>query len=145
MFNKEPEPVIYDLEYMDPNKGIPVREKVNYTSFHNDLERKIRILSPMASRGAATTKLESMQEEQLVGFLERNIRELQSLHRTLNALDEFFKAEVDREDRDKIRGIKPELATIKNAILRANSKRHEYSAQKEEEEQLKRLGVRPES
>jgi hypothetical protein len=50
---------------------------------------------------------------------------------------------VDKEDRDKIRGIKPELGTIKNAILRANSKRHEYSAQKEEEEQLKRLGVSP--
>jgi len=143
MFNREPDPIIYEVEYMDPVKGTPVREKVNFGSFRSDLERKIRTLTPMASRGTAAAKLESMQEEQLVGFLERNIREVQSLHKTLAALDEFFKAEVDRMDRDRIKGIKPELATIKNAILRANSKRHEYSAQKEEEEQLKRLGVSP--
>ena len=143
VFNKEPEPVIFDVEYMDPIKGIPVRENVNYSSFRSDLERKIRTLAPLASRGAAVAKLETMQEEQLVGFLERNIRETQSLHKILGALDEFFKAKVDRADRDKVKGIKPELATIKNAILRANSKRHEYSAQKEEAEQLKRLGVNP--
>ncbi|MCL2318986.1 MAG: hypothetical protein FWC45_02795 [Treponema sp.] len=143
VLNKEPEPIIYDLEYMDPVKGIPVREKVNYTAFRSDLERKIRTLTPLAARGAAMSKLEAMQEEQLVGFLERNIREVQSLHKILTALDEFFKAAVDRSDREKIRGIKPELGTIKNAILRANSKRHEYSAQKEEEEQLRRLGVNP--
>jgi hypothetical protein len=76
-------------------------------------------------------------------FLERNIKDLQSIQKTLSALDEFFKAEVKKEDREKIRGIKPELATLKNAVLRANSKRHEYTAQKEEEEQLKRLGVKP--
>ena len=141
VFNKEPDPVIYDVEYMDPVKGISVREKVNFNSFRGDLERKIRTLNPMAARGTAASRLESMQEEQLVGFLERNIRDIQSLHKILSALDDFFKAAVDRADRDKIRGIKPELGTIKNTIVRANSKRHEYSAQKEEETQLKRLGV----
>ena len=145
VFNKEPDPVIYDIEYMDPVKGIPVREKVNYGSFRSDMERKIRTLTPMGNRNLSGTKLDSMQDEQLMSFLERNIRELQSLHKILNALDEFFKAEVDRADRDKIKGIKPELGTIKNAIVRANSRRHEYSAQKEEEEQLRRLGVNPES
>jgi len=145
VFNKEPEPIIYDVEYIDPIKGLLVREKVNFYAFRGDLERKVRTLTPLASRGAGVSKLESIQEEQLVGFLERNIREVQSLHKTLGALDEFFKTAVDRVDREKIRGIKPELGTIKNAIVRANSRRYEYSAQKEEEEQLRRLGVNPES
>ena len=145
MFNKEQDSIVYEIEYMDPVKGIPVREKLNYVSFRSELDRKIRTLSPLGARGAASAKLEAMQEEQLAGFLDRNIRDLQSLHKTLGALDDFFKASVDREDREKIKGIKPELATIKNSILRANAKRHEYSAQKEEEEQLKRLGVRPEN
>ena len=145
VFNQEPDPVIYDVEYIDPVKGIPVREKVNFASFRSDLERKIRTLSPLASRAAAAGKLESMSEEQLVGILERNVRELQSLHKILGALDDFFKASVDRADRDRIKGIKPELGAIKNAILRANSKRHEYSGQKEEEEQLRRLGVSPQT
>jgi hypothetical protein len=141
VLNKEPEPVIYDVEYMDPVKAVNVQERINFSAFRGDLDRKIRTLAPMAARGGAASKLEAMQEEQLIGFLERNVREIQSMHKTLTALDEFFKSGVDKEDRDKIKGIKPELGTIKNAILRANSKRHEYSAQKEEEEQLKRLGV----
>ena len=144
-FNKESDPIVYDIEYMDPNKGVPVRERVNYVSFRSDMDRKIRTLTPLASRGATATKLESMQEEQLIGFLERNIRELQALHKTLTALDEFFKTAVDRATRERIKGIKPELGAIKNAILRANSKRHEYSAQKEEDEQLRRLGVNPQA
>jgi hypothetical protein len=68
---------------------------------------------------------------------------VQTLHKILTALDEYFKSEAPQEDRDKVKGIKPELSTMKNAIIRANAKRHEYSAQKEEEEQLKRLGVSP--
>ena len=144
IFSKEPESTVYEVEYMDAVKGIPVKERVNYMNFRADLDRKIRTLAPMTARGAAVTaKLEAMHEEQLEGFLDRNIRELKALHRTLGALDEFFKSSVSREDREKIKGIKPELGAIKNAILRANSKRHEYNAQKEEEEQLRRLGVAP--
>jgi hypothetical protein len=143
MLNTEPEPVIYEVEYIDPIKGVPVRDKVNFVSFRIDLDKKIRTLSSISLRGTGLAKLEGMQEEQIIPFLEKNIREIQSLHKILTALDEFFKAEVDRENRDKVKGIKPELATMKNAIIRANAKRHEYSAQKEEEEQLKRLGVSP--
>jgi hypothetical protein len=145
VLNKEPDPIIYNVEYTDPVKGIPVKEKVNFNTLLGDLDRKIRTLSPMAARGSSAGKLETMQEEQLVNFLDRNIREVQSIHKILSAMDDFFKAEVDKEDRDKIKGIKPELGTIKNAIIKANSKRHEYAGQKEEEEQLKRLGVKPEN
>jgi len=145
IFNKEPDAIIYNVEYMDPVKAIRVQERVNYQTFRGDIDRKIRTLLPMSARANASGKLEAIEEEQLVGFLERNVRDLQSMHKTLAALDEFFKAEVDKEDREKVRGIKPELATIKNAIVRANSKRHEYSAQKEEEEQLRRLGVKPQN
>jgi hypothetical protein len=143
VMNKEPEPVIYEVEYMDNVRGIPVREKVNFSEFRGDLERKARNMAVINTRGNAMTRLESMQEDQLIQFLEKSIRDIQSLHKTLFALDDFFKAETDREEREKIKGIKPELATIKNAIIRANQKRHEFTAQKEEEEQLKRLGINP--
>jgi hypothetical protein len=144
VMNKKPDEVIYDVEYMDPTKGVPVREKVNFHQFRNEMDRKNRVLAGFTAHGAAHAKLEAMSEDQITAFLEKNIRELQSLHRTLTALDEFFKAEAPREDRDKVKGIKPELAAIKNAIVRANQLRHEYSAQKEEEEQMRRLGISPE-
>jgi hypothetical protein len=138
---KEPDPLIYEVEYLDPIKGIPVKEEVNFTNFRVDMDRKTRILMTLGSRGAAAARLEAMEEAQLMGLLEKNIREVQTLHKILSALDEFFKTEVEKEDREKVKGVKPELATIKNAIVKANQKRHEFSAQKEEEEQLKRLGI----
>jgi hypothetical protein len=141
MMNKEPEPVIYEIEYIDTVKGIPVKEKVNFNVFRIDLDKKIRTFSSLGGRGGASNRLEAMEEKQLMGILEKAVREAQNAHKTLTGLDEFFKTEAPREARDKIKGIKPELGAIKNAIIKANQKRHEYSAQLEEEEQLKRLGI----
>jgi hypothetical protein len=143
MFNADPGEVVYDVEYTDPIKGVPVHERINFAAMRTDLDRKVKNLSAISGKGAAMTRLEAMREEQLISFLEKNIREVQSLHKILTALDEFFKTGTGKEDHEKVKGIKPELSTIKNAIIRANAKRHEFSAQKEEEEQLKRLGVNP--
>jgi hypothetical protein len=139
MLNKEPESATYELEYLEPGKGTPSREKVHFNTLRLEIERKIKNLSPLGVR--SVPRMEAMEETQLMGILERNIRDIQSLHKTLSALDDFFKAAVDKDDRDKVRGIKPELAVIKNVIVKANQRRYEYSAQKEEEEQLKRLGI----
>jgi hypothetical protein len=145
MMNKEPEPAIYEVEYLDTVKGVKVKEKVNFSALRTTLDHKIRILQNINGRGAVLSKLESIDEAQLLSILERNIRDVQSLHKTLSALDDFFKAAVDREDRDKVKGIKPELSSMKNAIINANHKRYDYSAQKEEEEQFKRLGITSET
>jgi hypothetical protein len=146
MINKEPKPLIFDIEYVDSARGATVREKVNYNSLRADLERRIRMLQSISSRGGSPNpKMEAMDEPQLMALLEKNIREVQSCHKILSALDDYFKTVVDSGDRDKVKGIKPELATIKNAIVKANQKRYEYSAQKEEEEQFKRLGISSET
>ena len=142
MTNAEPEEVIYQVEYMDPTKGIPVKEKVSFHQFRDDLEKKIRILSSFV-KGSAYQKISAMNEDQITGYLERYINDLQNIHKTLGALDDYFKANVAQTDRDKIKGIKPDLTALKNIYVRANQMRYEYSAQKEEEEQLKRLGVSP--
>jgi hypothetical protein len=140
--NAEPEEVIYTVEYVDTAKGVPVKEKVHFHQLRDEMSKKTKILSSFV-RGPAYTKLSAMNEEQIIGYLERNIRDVQNFHKTLGALDEFFKANVDTHDRERIKGIKPELSTLKNSIVRANQLRHEYSASKEEEEQLKRLGINP--
>ena len=141
MFNKEPDPIIYIIEYIDPVKGVAVKEKVNFNVFRADLDKRVRTYSSFNIRNSS--KVDAMDQKQLLGILEKAVREAQNLQKTLTGLDEFFKTEVPRESREKVKGIKPELATIKNAIIKANQKRHEYSAQLEEEEQLKRLGVNP--
>ncbi|MDR2731478.1 MAG: hypothetical protein LBB81_11355 [Treponema sp.] len=140
--NAEPEEIVYTVEYLDTTKGIPVKDKINFNQFREDLTKKTRILASFM-RGPAYTKLAAMPEDQIIGYLERNIRDVQFIHKTLSALDDYFKANAGSEDRDKIKGIKPELSTIKNSIVKANQLRFEYSAQKEEEEQMQRLGINP--
>jgi hypothetical protein len=143
MTNADPEAVVYELQFIDPKTGSEVWEHLNFNQFRLDLEKKTKIYGRMTGQGPAMAKLKSMTEEQLLGYLERSIKDLQSIHRILTSLDEYFKSSVPREDRDKIKGIKPELATVKNSYVKANQIRHDYSAQKEEEEQMKKLGINP--
>jgi hypothetical protein len=138
--NAEPEEVIYIVEYLDQTKDTMVKERINFHQFREDLDKKIRILSSFV-RGAAYNKIAAMQEDQVIGYLDRNIKDVQTLHKTLNALDDYFKANATPADRNKIKGIKPELSALKNTFVKANQLKYEYSAQKEEDEQMKRLGI----
>ena len=140
--NAEPEEIVYNIEKMDDTKGVPVKEKLYFRQFISDLEKKIKILTSFC-RGPAYNKLSAMSEEQVISYLERNIKEIQAFHKTLSAIDDFFKANVTAEDRDKIKGIKPDLSALKNSYVKANQLRYDYSAQKEEEEQMKSLGIAP--
>jgi len=138
--NAEPEEVIYTVECMDVTKGVPVKERVNFHRFMDEIEKKTKILSSFV-RGPAYNKLSAMTEEQIIGYLEKNIKDVQTYHRILGSLDDFFKTNVQQEDRGKIKGIKPELSALKNTYIKANQLRYDYSAQKEAEEQMKRLGA----
>lgn len=142
MLNKDLEEVFYDIEYLDPVLGTTKSEKLNFGEFRLELDKKSRYFASLSSRSSSVmTKMENASEEQLLSLLSKNIEELQRFHRVLSALDEFFKTEISKENREKVRGIKPEISAIKNTIVKANQKRHEYIAQKEEQEQLKKLGI----
>jgi hypothetical protein len=119
-----------------------VEEKVYFNEFRDELSKKIKVLSSFAG-GDAYNKIADMQEDQVMGYLERNIRDVKILHKTLNALDDYFKAKATPVDRAKIKGIKPELSALKNAFVKADLLKYEYIAKKEEDEQMKRLGIIP--
>ena len=97
----------------------------------------------MSANGAVMAKLKAMNEEQCTAYLERTIRDVQNYLRILTALDDYFKTNVTQHERSRIKGIKPELASIKNCVVKANQLRAEYTAAKEEEEQMKRMGINP--
>ncbi|MDR0495727.1 MAG: hypothetical protein LBG95_08910 [Treponema sp.] len=145
MTSSEPEEVVYELQFFDQAKGIETKEHLNFNQYRADLDKKIKIYSKMGAQGPQTARFKEMPEEQLLGYLERSVKDLQSNHRILTALDEYFKSSVPREERDQIKGIKPDLAAVKNCFVKANQIRHDYTAQKEEEEQMKRMGINPNS
>ena len=134
------------MEFIDPVTAASRTEKLNFSVFCEDLRKKARnFASASAKGGALYQRLENADEEQLFGFMDKNIEELQVLHRRLLALETYFKTEVDRDDRNRLHGIKLEIETIKSTIIRGNQKKHEYVSQREEMEQMKRLGIRAES
>ena len=120
-----------------------MHEQLNFFQFRIDFDKKIKIFGRMTGQSPFIAKLKTMPEEQVFTYLDRAIKDLQAVHRILASLDEYFKSSVPREERDKIKGIKPDLAAVKNCFVKANQIRHDYSAQKEEEEQMKKLGIQP--
>ena len=63
------------------------------------------------------------------------------LHRRLQGLSEYYRQEASAERNNQVRGIKIELSGLKNCIVRANRRRYDYVALKEEEQQLQQLGA----
>jgi hypothetical protein len=145
MVNSNPEEIVYELQFIDQATGAQVHEHLNFVQFRIDFDKKVKIFGRMNGQGPFITKLKSMEEAQVFTYLDRAIKDLQSVHRILTSLDEYFKSSVPREERDKIKGIKPDLAAVKNCFVKANQIRHDYSAQKEEEEQMKKLGINPDA
>jgi hypothetical protein len=70
--------------------------------------------------------LEGTTVEQLAGFVDKQLNELLLLHRRLGSLNTYFHDRAAQEKKTS-RGIKIELLTIKNSIVKGNQRRHEYS------------------
>ena len=86
-------------------------------------------------------KIASSSEEAILTFVNKQIYEMQSLYSVVNALDSYFKNNVETELRPKVRGMQIELSSFRNSIVNANKKRGEYASFKEESEQMEKLGI----
>ena len=142
MVQKEEESLVYEVEFFDLTTSTTKKEPIRFQPFIEDLKKRSRVYSGILARtGSGYKRLEQAGEEQLFTFLHKHIDELQIIHRRLSGLETFFRSEIPRENRASIRGIKIELTAIQNCIVKANQKRHDYVARKEEMEQLRKLGV----
>jgi hypothetical protein len=91
-----------------------------------DVRKKSSLFAALSSgTGPAYRKLAATAEGQLVAFLDRQLNELLLIHRRLGSLNTLFQARA-AEEKKTARGIKIELLTLKNAIVKANQRRHEY-------------------
>ncbi|WP_455382508.1 hypothetical protein [Salinispira pacifica] len=133
---------MYEVTYNDITTSAVQRETIDFNDFTEHVDRKGRMFAGILARtGTVARKIEAASEDQLFSFLARNISEVQLMHRRLQSLDSFFKDAVTAQERTQMRGIKIELSSLKNSIIKANQKKHEYVARKEEIDQLRKLGV----
>jgi hypothetical protein len=139
---KDEDQRIYEIEYIDPQTVTSKTIRLNFDKFIDDMQKKTRIVAALGNRmGTTYQKLEQSDEERIYKVLSSTIADLQLYLIRLPALDTYFKSETTRNQRALIKGIKIEISAIKNTVIKANQKKHEYVARKEEAEQLKKLGI----
>ena len=142
MTNRPADKLLFSVEFLDENTSTRHSEEIDLEQFADGVQKRARLYGAILSRvSAPARKIQEAGEEQLFSFLQKEIEELFILHRRFGAIDTYIRSEVDREHRTALRGINVELAALKEHILRVNKKRHSYVARKEEQEQLKKLGI----
>jgi hypothetical protein len=142
MTSGKQEKIIYEIELVDPATSIHHTKSLDFDAFMASAVKKTKSLNGLLTKGSTLyQKLMNASEEQVFSFLDKSSRDVMEINKTMDALDTFFKTEVSRYERDKIRGIKNEVAAVKGSIHNASQKKHEYVAKKEERDQLKKLGI----
>ena len=106
------------------------------------VEKKIKTYNIIATRNSEYSKIVSSTEDVILTFLNKQISDIQSLFSTLNALDLYFKSSIEGPNKLKVKGMKIDLDALRNTIINVNKKRGEYISTREENEQLKKLGIK---
>ncbi|MCR4948704.1 MAG: hypothetical protein K6A15_06090 [Treponema sp.] len=140
-FNLKEKEKICQLPVKDAKTGVERIQKLNVNEFLSDLFKKERIYNGVATKGIEFQKISSANEDAILGFVNKQISELQSAFVIINSLDAYFKKEVANENKARVKGMQIELSALRNSIINANKKRSEYVSYREESEQMTRLGI----
>ena len=142
IFSREKSDRIYEVEYVDVSTSAKKRERIDFDRFLEEGTRLSQVLGSLSNRMSPRYgKLESSGDDEIFKNLERITIELQKNIKALPALHEYLSSEMSRETREKLQGIRLEINGIKNAVVKTNQKRYDYISRKEEEQQMKKLGI----
>ncbi len=141
-FGMNEKPVTYKITITDQLSQTQKQEIISYQHFVNAIDKRARYYETLATKSSLQfQKLQKLTDDKIVDFLTRQISECQHLLVELNALDEYFKTTVEPLNRSKVKGIKMEITSLKNTIVKANQRKADYSAYIEEQAQLRKLGI----
>lgn len=132
---------VCEVPVVDQRTGTKTRERIEVNEFLIQLRKIVRVYSGIAAKSAEYDKVMAASDDDVLIFLNKQISENQRLFTVINALDDYFKTNVDVSLRTKVKGMKIDLASYRNAIITVNKKRGEYVSTKEEVEQMKKLGI----
>lgn len=132
----------YVVDYLDEKSNTRRSDEIRFEEFIATVRRRARLYGGILSKGGASwKKLLDSSEESILQFVTKDIEELYTIVRRFESLDTYFRTEVPREQRGQLRGINIEVTTIKDNLLRARKKAHEYVAKTDEIRQLRKLGI----
>ena len=140
--NRKPTKTTYEVEYTDESTGTRHTETIVLDDFVERIAKKSRLYGAFLARsGGPWAKIQKATDEQLYQYINKELGECHVVHRRAGALDAHLKAKAGPAERKKMKGVKIELSSVRNAIVKANQLKHEYVAKKEEHEQLRKLGM----
>ena len=140
-FNMEEKKHEVTLSIKDPISNLQKKEIIVIEDFSSNLAKIIRIFKNLSSGTSdLQQRLTGMSNEQLLELLNKYIVICNGYLKTLAGLDDYYKS-VDVILRSKMKGIRIELTTIRNAVIKANQCRAEYNASVEEYSNMKELGL----
>ncbi len=141
-FNIKEPPVIFRIVIVDQQKQTKQARDIDINVFISNLERKSNFMSVIGNSASAEHKrIESSSEEQILQFVNKQISDNSETNVLLGAIDEYFKTNCAAQDRSRIKGLKIDLVSVKNILVKANTKRSEYVAYIEEREQMRKMGI----
>jgi len=142
LVNKNQKPRVFLVEYIDEITSSSHTEEIDFDAFSEKTRKKARLLANLMNKMSnAYRKLEGASEDQILQFVSRQLEELQLTQRQMQSLETHLRAEIPRDQRNRLRGINVELTALKDNMVRANKKKHDYVSRKEEQEQLRKLGI----
>lgn len=140
--NLEEKPIIYDVTIIEPGTNAQKKKKIDFYPFCADIKKRVSYYNAFATKSSpGYKKFSEIIPTKVLEFLNKQISDIQNISITLKALDTYFKNSTVPEIRSKIRGLSMELTTLKNCILNTNQYIADYTANVEEQEQMKRLGI----
>lgn len=133
---------VCEVKITDQKTGATRTEQIFVNDFLTEVEKKIKTFNVIIMKNAEYAKIISAPEDSILSFVNKQLSEVQSLFTTINALDTYFKNNVEGVNKLKVKGMKIDLDSFRNAIINVNKKRGEYISIREETEQLKKLGIK---
>ena len=139
----KPDPaIVYNFIIVDQKKETKTLKAVDINVFISNIEKKANFFGILINKSSPEfKKLSSYQEHDILDYLNKQVTENQEILTLLDAADEYFKNNVVSMDRSKIKGLKMDLVTIKNIMVKTIQKRGEYLSYIEEQEQMRKLGI----
>jgi len=138
-FNKNKK-IIYEIEVYNAEHTVKKNVTLNYIKFSEDLKNNAHKIYLM-STPENLKKLSEESDEELMTKINSSLDVFKRSFRKLTALDIFFKENAPKHVKSDISGVKVELNGINLSLSNTQKKRNEYISQKEEIDQLKKLGI----
>ncbi|MGO9412704.1 MAG: hypothetical protein ACLQCB_18400 [Spirochaetia bacterium] len=136
----------YEITFTEPAAGTTKAEKLSFPQFAQEARKKATLLAAIsAGTGPAYKRLEGTSETSLAAFLDKQLNELLLIHRRLAGFNALFQSKAATAGKQGVRGIKLELLAIRNSLVKANQRRHEFGTRAEAGTEKQRNGARAET